>query len=86
MDTVRFARRTAMAGLLVVASVVAASGAVVAAGDGASLQDARTQLDAVEGILQRIDAFLETIADLLRTIRAISGEGGGGGEYIGGQN
>jgi hypothetical protein len=36
------------------------------------------QLDGVQDLIERIDAILESVVDLLRTIGQLFGEGGGG--------
>lgn len=75
MEHRRIVLSMALAGLLVVTITVTGSGVALAVQDTG--QDAGTVLDDIEQLLQRIDEFLETVADLLRTIRAIGGEGGG---------
>lgn len=74
----RSATCTVLAGLLVVAVGVSGSGVALAAQDTATDNGTQSVVNDLEQLLQQLDAFLETVADLLRTIRSISGEGGGG--------
>lgn len=73
--------RVLLASLLVLAVVTTGSGVALATQPAAqsSPQDSGTVLNSIEQLLQNVDEFLETVLDLLRTIRAISGEGAEGG-------
>lgn len=80
MTTRRLATRIALAGLLIVAATATSSGVVLASPDTnhSPTQDAPAFLDGIQNILQQVDDFLETVADLLRTMRSITGGGEGG--------
>ena len=75
MSNRRVVPRVVLACLLVVAVALAGSGVVLAAQDEG--EPSGSAFEGIEQFLQQLDEFLETVVDLLRTVRALGGEGGG---------
>ena len=81
-------RATAFAAVVAALLVTAGVGGAVAFGGSASVTDARTSALAagesaaadLTGLIERIDAILETVLDLLRTVNQLFGLGGEAGE------
>lgn len=76
----RLATRIALTSLLLLALATTGSGVALATPDTHhdSSQNATGFLDGIQNTLEQLDDFLETIADLLRTIRTITGGAEGG--------
>ncbi|MBX0325493.1 hypothetical protein EGH21_20915 [Halomicroarcula sp. F13] len=62
----------AVAGLVLVASTLGGSGVVAHADGHTETPAGDSEVTDAERLLQQLDTFLETVADLLRTVREIA--------------